>query len=421
MKLDTETKNGIKKGCEILKKTIEIFNNQSKTFPIEIIQALDALHLQNILRNKDVIRSGKQTTFEHVFQNVKQSRVIEWKKKSAIEVYNVGTGESSFYANLARPNLVKIVSEVMPQPGLLISLGGGDGSELKLFCEKNPNLKAIFMDINQNNISLAQKNLKAYAQNITFLQGDISTADTIEKKIFSQMQTSLVTQTNRDTVVTFCGVLARQVLNGTYTAVKILQKMQAMVDLIAVNSWSAPLFNNRILKALGYTVINNKKQFTTKNHQPVLLLRQQTYEERLEFLLKHCNKNHHDNKTINLNMSSTPLADLLMLKMHYPKIYKNHVVLDLSWANIKDYEIEKLVKQHFPEMKSLKRIILSGHEPWFNAVKKIMPKNLEIVLRHDNADISSEVSFFSTKVLKELSENSQSQEASQMLRLTPSK
>ncbi len=361
---------------------------------------------------------------------------LSWNKESVRANY---TFQDRVFYSFFHENIFKLVSKHKLPITQIISLGGGDGSELERFAKAEwlqPSPSMLLVDINQEN---TQKAHQIFENNKKFfsLVGDV-TQPTTHADITNRIITN---SANACVLFIASGLLARQVLQGSYQAVQVLQHIFNNADFVATTSLSAFMFNRRILKAIGYHIKDaisqaidrpdfkgdHKKPVQNKVRQPVFLIEKQSAAERLSFIDKQSEKRSNKNVNIDLTMSATPLKDLESLRDSKDKGHQNRYQackqLDLSWVHLSESDFKNLVDMHLIKMRQLKIIVVSGHEPW---IAKLKDKSFKTALpgrsvyrRHDHANQPNEVAFFSRRTLTCFKDQMSSKDAEAMLKYDP--
>jgi len=261
---------------------------------------------------------------------------------------------NNFYSSARALTAHAIANEIkkyIPKSALLISLGCREGDDIKACIQavkeqKIPTvLSGVGIDICSESITKANASIKNLKDiNLRFVNNDCNTFE------------NLLTVTEKAKTMKIglaVGFLTRNVLSGTYEALKVFQKAFRTLDAMFITGLTAPLITVDIAKAIGWSP--TLRNFSLPKHEQFFAF----YELRKSAVISLLDRLHENNTLLDLSMSAVPLEHLkLFIKNHPDKIDRIDKI-DFSFAYFLPEELKQV-----PEILTLfKNLSIITHDP----------------------------------------------------------
>ncbi len=430
-----EETNDVINLLEQLKRTVSNSQNGMKYLLEEFKQFHAAAIVEgNITRFVLSFRKEQPFVQNFAFFQLGDRPDLDWSSCHVEAIYRLdklGSEVGDFY-KLAHQQINQLVNKYQLPITQLVSLGCGDGNEVSGFAKSDKKLPVLLVDVNATNISDAHDRLEEKFL-VKTLQADICDKQT--QNAINEFVEQQQCGNQSSTLFIASGLFSHGVLQGSDQSVQVLQAIYQKANYIAIASWAATRVHNRLLKAMGYKIKDFQVPVLNDTlRQPVLLIEKQTEQERLTFIVQQSNKRYKRFINIDLTMSAMPLDDLQRMQKSsnqgHKAIYIACQQIDLSWSNLNDHDIGRLVSKHLSKMPYLQQIVISGNEAWANTLARHFAtdnKNnnnsaqstVKIYRRHDNAGHQDTVSLFSRKMLSAIKEQAKSKTAEELLKFEP--
>jgi hypothetical protein len=168
-------------------------------------------------------------------------------------------------------------------------------------------------------------------------------------EIFKRYQRCLTADSTRFFIC--CGAIARQVLNNTLEAVKVLQQLYfCRADYILVASATGNLITVRMCKRMGWTIISYDRKLR------LFIIKRVPRHKKISWLEKNINKD----GLLDLSMSPNPIEELFFLIVEKNNILHKVTVIDLRWCHKPQFAVNFLT-MYQSKFSGLKKILCCGY------------------------------------------------------------